>query len=96
MDVLWSKRATSEFEAQIKWLEQHASHRQVSQYLLEVTEALEKITNPLAAYKLVRENPETRCYPVNKNLMVYYRPQPDFLILVSLFDTRQDPDKLRI
>lgn len=37
-----------------------------------------------------------RC-PVNKHLQLYYRPLGgDELELLAFFDTRQDPDKLRL
>ena len=58
--------------------------------------ALEKITNPIAAYKLVKTDPETRCLPVNRVVSLYYQPQPQAVILISFFDIRQNPNKLKL
>ena len=96
MNVAWSPKATQEFEAQVSWLEENLGRRQATRYLQEVMTALEKITNPQAAYQLIRVDPEIRCYPVNRTVKLYCRPLPQAVELISFFDTRQDPGKLNL
>ena len=97
MEIIWSPRATAEFQERVRWLENNSGQSQVTRYLGEVMAALDRITNPLAAYKLVKADPETRCYPVNKLVTLYYRPlKQQEIELVTFFDTRQDPSKLKL
>lgn len=96
MEIIWSPRATEEFRAQTEWLEQNLGRRQANRYLQEVMTAIEKLLNPLTEYQLVKEQPETRCCPVNKVVKLYYRPTRQGLELVTFFDTRQNPGKLQL
>jgi len=96
MEVIWSPRASAEFAAQVRYLEQRFGPRQSTRYLHEVLAAIEKVLNPLMDFQLVREQPETRCCPVNKQVKLYYRPGTDSVELVTFFDTRQSPDKLQL
>ncbi len=96
MEVIWSPRATAEFGARVQWLEQNLGQRQARRYLEEVLAALEKIINPRSQYRLVKEKPETRCCPVNGQIKLYYRPGKQSIELVTFFDARQDPGRLKL
>lgn len=93
MNIIWSPRANVAYRQQINWLEANRNPKAVLRYLHEVADALDSISNPLARYRPVPGFPDTYQFPLNQHTVLYYRVKGNDIQIVSIFDTRQDPDK---
>ena len=96
MNVIWSPRANAAYRRQISWLETNQNAKAVLRYLHEVADAIDSISNPLARYRPVLDFPDTYQFPLNRHTILYYRIKGSNIRIVSIFDTRQDPDKRKL
>ena len=97
MTVIWLPRAKAELRRQAKWLEENRGHRAVLTYFEQVHDAVERLRRgELVLYRLYDAARNIRYLPVNEQTNLYYRPSADFIELLTFFNTRQDPDKLKL
>jgi plasmid stabilization system protein ParE len=97
IEVNWSARAERDFIKQIAYLEKHSSKKAVLQYMGEVAQAVENISNNKITYQTVDERKRIHRYRVNKHTDVYYKEIDESkVVLVTIFDTRQNPGKLKL
>ncbi len=97
MTVRWTPRFTMDFSEQTVWLEQNRGHAVVTRYFEQVHAAIERLRQgDLILYRLYDAGRHIRYCQVNKDLQLYYRPLPDEVELLTLFSTRQSPDKLQL
>jgi len=97
LTIKWSNRANQDFRRQAKWLAAHRDEPAVTHYFEEVTAALDKLgKSSCVEYQLVDEAANIRKVRVGKQTDLYYRLAGDDLLLLTFFDTRQDPGKLKL
>lgn len=66
-------------------------------YLAQVNAAIERISDgTLVLYRLCDAARNIRFCPINDHTALYYRPLPETVELLTIFDTRQNPDKLKL
>ncbi len=95
--ISWSARAERDFTKQMTYLEKHSNKKAVSHYMAEVAQAIENIANKEVAYQIVDENKQIRRYRVSKHIDLYYKETAqDKVVLLTFFDRRQDPGKLKL
>ena len=97
MTIVWLPRAKEDLIKQTAWLEAHRGHQVVVQYFEQVYAAIERLgAGDLVLYRLHDARRNIRCCHVNKHTLLYYRPLEGSVELMTFFDTRQDPGKLRL
>lgn len=97
MTIIWLPQATKALAEQTKWLEENRGHRVVQRYFEQVHAAVERLRRgDLILYKLYDAKRNIRYCPVNRHTQLYYRPLEDAIELLTFFNTRQDPDKLKL
>ncbi len=97
MEIIWSPRAETEYLRDLTYLEENYGRRVATDYMVQVIEALEKISNAdKIAYQLVDLEKEIRRYKVNKNKYLYYRIQKDSIELIAFIGSKQNPDTLEL
>ena len=97
MRVVWSERANQDFLKQLSWLEQNRSSSMVLQFMTAITEAAERISkSDTVQYQQVKDKPGPRRYPLDKFHWLYYRIEPDQVVIITLADSRQHPDSLKL
>ncbi|MDO1451843.1 type II toxin-antitoxin system RelE/ParE family toxin [Rhodocytophaga aerolata] len=95
--ISWSARAEQDFTKQMAYLEAHASKKSVLQYMAEVAQAIENISSKEVVYQLVDDTKRIRRYKVNKFIDLYYKETAqDKVVLLTFFDRRQNPGKLKL
>ena len=96
--LIWSPRALREYRLQVRWLETNRDAQAVLRYMHEVADALDRISTPeQVLYHAAPGYPSLRYYPLNSVTNLYYRGANDEEVeLVAFFDTRQNPNKLRL
>ena len=97
MAVIWSPRANADYRKQVKWLEENRDTRTVLRYLREVADAIDRISVPAAGqYQAVAGHPNTYRYRLNQFTALYYRISGGNVEIITFFDTRQNPDRLKL
>jgi hypothetical protein len=65
--------------------------------MTEVAKAIEDISSDKVEYQLVEKTKHIRRYKIDKHIDLYYKlVTQDKAVLITFFDTRQDPGKLKI
>lgn len=97
MTIKWSDRANQDFRRQANWLAANRGEPAVTRYFEDVTAALDKLAKSAGIeYQLVDEPASIRKVRVGKQTDLYHRLTGDEILLLTLFDTRQNPDKLKL
>lgn len=98
MTVIWRPRAEADLTAQTNWLQSNRGGKAALNYLAQVNDAIERISNgALVLYRLHDVGRNIRCLLINAHTTLYYRPVADDRIeILTLFDTRQNPGKLKL
>lgn len=97
MTVIWRPRAEADLIVQSVWLQSNRGGKAALKYLTQVHEAIERISNgSLVLYRLYDANRNIRYCHINAHTALYYHPLPDAIEVLTLFDTRQNPGKLKL
>lgn len=97
LTIEWSDRANQDFRRQAKWLATNRGEPAVTRYFEDVTAALDKLAKSAGIeYQFVDELASVWKVRLGKQTDLYYRLTGDDILLLTLFDTRQDPDKLKL
>lgn len=91
--VVWTKRAASQLEELIVYLEQNASQKAVSSFIQKLSEKLDLLGRYPDIGRKSSKKPGIQMYKLDKTRNLYYRIQKDNLIIIFLFDTRQNPSR---
>lgn len=94
--IRWSEEASNNLENIVKYFESNWSEKELKSFFLKLEKQLELISIFPQAYPLSAfTNKIHRCVFM-ENLSIYYIIDNESIILLSIFDTRQDPKKLRV
>ena len=94
--VVWSPQASDAYRKQVQWLEANRDSRAVLRYLHEVATAVDRVATPAVRYQAVAGHSDIYRYKLNATTYLYYRIRNETVELLTLFDTRQNPDKLKL
>ena len=94
--VMWSLRASDEYRRQVRWLEANRDARAVLRYLHEVATAVDRVAAPAVRYQAVAGHSGIYRYKLNTSTYLYYRIRNETVELITLFDTRQNPNRLKL
>ena len=94
--LLWSDRALSDLQNIIEYLTENWSHKGIHNFARRLDKRLEIITfNPkLFPKTLKRKN--IRRSVLSKHTVIYYETIEKIVTIVTLFDPRQNPKKLKL
>lgn len=80
----WSERATLDLQNVITYLQDNWTEKEVRSFIRKLDKRL----------TLISANP--RRSVLTKQTVIYYETSTDVIKIVTLFDTRQDPRKLKV
>jgi plasmid stabilization system protein ParE len=93
--VLWTVEANENLSNVIKYLEEHWTEKEIKNFLRKLNKHISLIqTQPDSFPKAINYN--VRRSVVTRQTTLYYSISQDTLIIVSIFDNRQNPKKLKI
>lgn len=98
MIILWSDSALADLEEIYDYYQGKASSivaRNLVKAIIQKTQILK--SNPFVGIKepLLYERPDEYRYLIYKNYKIIYRSQGDLIIIITVFDSRQDPIKIK-
>ena len=93
--VLWTEEANKNLSSIIKYLEDNWTKREIEKFLKKLNKHISIIQSQPDSFPKTN-NYNVRRSVVTKQITLYYSISQDTLNIVSLFDNRQDPQKLKI
>ena len=91
--IIWRKEAEKILDDMIAYLENEVSLTSAQNLARAVHMALEQLKDYPTIGRQSRVNEKVRFILVGRNRRMYYRVKGKKLIVIYLFDTRQDPNK---
>ncbi len=95
LKIKWSLEAVQNLDNIIAYLEENWSHKEISRFITKFEKQLSIISTFPLAYPLSKKKNIHRCV-MTKQITIYYAIEDDTIFLLSIFDTRQDPKKLKV
>ena len=92
----WSEEAVVNLESIISYLETHWTNRELKNFAKSLDEQLKIISFHPKAFPSSNKRKNVHRCVMSKLTSIYYTIDSDRIILLSLFDNRMNPDKLKI
>ena len=94
--ISWTNEAKRDLSLIINYLETNWSEREIRRFFQRLEQTLETILQSPQLYKLVDKRKNVRKCLLSKQTSIYFKVEDDKIFLITLFDNRQDPKKLKI
>jgi len=94
--VVFSERASAELTRILKYIEEGWSYKTANEFSFKVDEKINNlITNPFI-YPAYKSKKFLRRCVITEQISMYYRIKNSEIEVITLFDTRQNPQKLKL
>jgi len=94
-EIKWTKTAAKNFDKVIDYLENNWSEKIVSNFVTRTFDLLDLLAELPEIGELQDKKRQIRGMLITKHNKLFYRIDNDTLIVLRIFDTRQNPKKLR-
>jgi addiction module RelE/StbE family toxin len=96
LKIRWTEEATNNLESIIIYLETNWTSKELKKFFQRLEKQILLLSFFPEAYPLSSKQKKIHRCVLTKNLTIYYTVKDEYLVLLSLFDTRQHPSKLKI
>ncbi|MBM3405006.1 MAG: type II toxin-antitoxin system RelE/ParE family toxin [Bacteroidetes bacterium] len=96
LKIRWTDEAAKNLEGIVSHLESNVTLKERRKFFVKFEKQLYLLSVFPEAYPTSEKKEHVHRCVFSKDLTIYYSVTEDHLTLLSLFDTRQDPEKLRI
>ena len=96
LKIRWTEEATKNLESIINYLETNWTSKELKKFFQKLEKQLFLLSLFPEAYPLSSRKKKIHRCVLTKNLTIYYTVDADSLVLLSIFDTRQHPSKVKI
>lgn len=93
--IIWSEEADQNVDAVLDYLENNWSEREVSNFITKLQERISLISEQPKLFPKSELIEGARRSVLTKQITVYYRLYSQQIEIIYVFDTRQDPDRLK-
>ena len=94
-NVLWSPLAEEDLGFTLSYLETNWNTTVAIQYLNKIDHLIYQIAANPKQFPFVNRNKEVRKCVITKHNTIFYRDKKEVIELLRIFDTRQNPEKLK-
>jgi len=92
--IIWSVEANQNLSDIISYLESHWSEKEIRNFFIKLEKALMLIAERPFIFQASDKRKKLRRCVLTKQTSIYYKPENNCIYIVSLFDNRQNPDKI--
>jgi len=92
--VIWSPLSEKDFEKIIDYLKRDWNNKVVEKFIEITDQLIYQISINPKQYPIINKSKRIRKCVITKHNTLFYRDRKDFIDVLRLFDTRQDPKKL--
>jgi plasmid stabilization system protein ParE len=96
LKIRWTDEATKNLESIILFLESNWTSKELKRFFRMLEKQLHLLTKFPEAYSVTIQKKGIRKCVFTKNVTIYYTVREEQLVLLSLFDTRQLPSKVKL
>ena len=96
LKIRWTEEAANNPDNIISYLEAGWTDKELKKFFLKFEKQLLLISIFPESYPISSEKKTIHRCVMTKNLSIYYTVKDEYLVLLSIFDTRQNPLKLKI
>ncbi len=93
--ITWTEEAENTFEAIVLYLQNNWSEKEVQGFVKRVNKVLTLIRENPNLYRRSKQKGIHEAV-VTKHNTLYYQVLEERIVLITFWDTRQDPDKLKL
>jgi plasmid stabilization system protein ParE len=93
--IEWSQKAVLSFQKILAYLEVEWSDREVQRFKSATSHLLMLLSGHPEIGKQSAKNPALRAILVRPQVILLYSIEPDTILIVNLYDTRQNPDRIK-
>jgi plasmid stabilization system protein ParE len=94
-EVIWSPSAEKDFESILDYLQTNWNDRITNRFINKVDDYINLIIEDYKIFPIINEEHQIRKSVISKQNTLYYREEAGKLEIIRLFDSRQDPEKLK-
>ena len=95
-EIIWSPLSEKDLEKNLEYLEENWDQKVILNYINRIDEVLCHISNnPLMYPEIIKRSNIHKCV-LNKQTILYYRIKGKIIELITFFNARQDPEKLKL
>jgi plasmid stabilization system protein ParE len=95
-EIQWTERATIELQNIIEYLLSTWTEKEVRNFVRKLDKRLELISINPRLFPKTNKRKNVRRSVLSKHTVIYYETSTDTIKIVTLFDPRQDPKKIKI
>ena len=93
---MWSDRALSDLKNIIDYLTENWTQREIQNFVRKLDKRLHLISINPNLFPPTARRLNIRRSVLTKHTVIYYRAEKNIITIVTLFDPRQDPKKLKL
>jgi len=93
--IIWSPLSETDFTSILTYLQINWNDKVVQRFIEINDEILEQISINPKQFPLIHKKKKVRKCVLTKHNTIYYRERKEFIDVLRIFDSRQDPKKLR-
>jgi len=92
--IIWSPLSEKDFENILDYLKSNWDKKVVEKFIDITDQLIYQISINPKQYPIINKSKRIRKCVITKHNTLFYRDRKDFIDVLRLFDTRQDPKKL--
>ena len=98
MKIIWTDESLKNIEAIVNYLNKKWGEKVTNEFLVKLRERSILISKLPAAFTLINKEEQIRSSVLTKQTTIFFRVDYEAreIKILSVFDTRQDPDKLKL
>jgi plasmid stabilization system protein ParE len=93
--IIWSEEAIKNLDQIIDYLEKEWTNKEIKKFITKLDKTLELISKKPNLFRITNKRKNIHKCVLIKQVSIYYKPEKDTICIVSLFDNRQHPSKLK-
>ncbi|MGE0090811.1 MAG: type II toxin-antitoxin system RelE/ParE family toxin [Bacteroidales bacterium] len=94
-EIIWSPLAEKDLESILEYLDENWSQKVIIRFLRKIDMVISQIAKVPNQYPIINRKLEVRKCVITKQNTLFYRESKNRIEIIRLYDTRQDPKKLK-
>lgn len=94
--LMWSDRAIADLKNIIDYLTENWTQREIQNFVRRLDKRLDLISNNPNVFPRTTRRKNVRKSVLTKHTVIYYETKSNMVTIVTLFDSRQNPKRLRL
>jgi len=97
-EIIWSTRAKQTIENNLTYLKDNWTQKEVNAFVLKSEYYINFISENPITFAVSRKRKNIRSVLIVKQIRLYYKfyPRKNIIVLLSFFNTKQKPSKLKL